>query len=168
MDQITVPGSVPGLLRLGSVVLIQIGGGEAPGVVVRIGDSPVAIVSVDGFTLTEARPEELSLDLTDATGRAHAAWYLGGVGASWHLSCDGHRRWEIHGGETPRAGVMLAYEGVGAEHRRMGGRPDYDVTDVPALDSLIPDDPRLLPDGSRWVDAEALRLVVLHVAGVVS
>jgi hypothetical protein len=34
------------------------------------------------------------------------------------------------------------------------------------LATLDPNDPRLLPDGSRWVDAEALRLVCLHVAGL--
>ena len=28
------------------------------------------------------------------------------------------------------------------------------------------EDVRRLPDGSRWIDAEALRRVVLHVAGV--
>jgi hypothetical protein len=37
---------------------------------------------------------------------------------------------------------------------------------LPALADLDPNDVRLLPDGSRWVDAEALRRVVLHVAGV--
>ena len=34
------------------------------------------------------------------------------------------------------------------------------------LADLDPNDDRRLPDGSRWVDAEALRRVVLHVAGV--
>ena len=33
----------------------------------------------------------------------------------------------------------------------------------PALAHLDPTDPRTLPDGSRWVDAEALRLVCLHL-----
>ena len=37
---------------------------------------------------------------------------------------------------------------------------------VPTLADLDPNDPRLLPDGSRWVDAEALRRVVLAVVGV--
>lgn len=33
-------------------------------------------------------------------------------------------------------------------------------------DTLAPDDPRLLPDGSRLVDALALSLVARHVAGL--
>ena len=37
---------------------------------------------------------------------------------------------------------------------------------VPALAALDPNDPRPIPDGSRWVDARALLLVACHVAGV--
>lgn len=169
---LTLPGTIPGLLRRGSPVIDDRG---------RRATVTVWFVRQDFVTWTivgddldeipkwqhgEGLPADVALDLADPTSRAHAAWYLGGVGASWHLSCDGFRRWEIHGGETPRAGFMLEYEGVGAEHRRMRSRPNIDVTDVTALDHLNPDDPRLLPDGSRWVDAEALRLVCLHVAGV--
>lgn len=40
----------------------------------------------------------------------------------------------------------------------------FDELGTEDLDPL--GDDRLLPDGSRWVDAEALRRVVLHVAGV--
>ncbi len=39
---------------------------------------------------------------------------------------------------------------------------------VATLSNLDPSDPRLLPDGSRRVDAEALRLVCLHVAAEVT
>jgi hypothetical protein len=42
--------------------------------------------------------------------------------------------------------------------------PDWHV--VPSLADLDPNDPRTLPDGSRWIDAEALRRVCLHVAGL--
>jgi hypothetical protein len=38
--------------------------------------------------------------------------------------------------------------------------------DVPTIADLDPTDHRRLPDGSRWVDAEALRRVVIHVAGL--
>ena len=174
MTAVTLPGAILGLLRRGSPVTLRprvygdvtlMHGGQG---VVHDAARGVAVVDTFGGSPRVVRygREDVALDLTDPTGRAHAAWYLGGVGASWHLSCDGFRRWEIHGGETPRAGFMLEYEGVGAEHRRMRSRPNIDVTDVTALDHLNPDDPRLLPDGSRWVDAEALRLVCLHVAGV--
>ena len=53
-----------------------------------------------------------------------------------------------------------------------GSAPFRDACDepfdgvVPALANLDPNDPRLLPDGSRWVDAEALRLVCLHAVGL--
>jgi hypothetical protein len=80
------------------------------------------------------------------------------------------RRWEVRGGEG--LGIEpVCYEGPGPTVRRMRGPPgpgEAVAWDVPALDDLDPEDPRLLPDGSRWVDAEALRRVVCHVAGVVS
>lgn len=120
---------------------------------------PTEWVGVDG----------IALDLTDATSRAHLAWWIGGVGASLHMACDGHRRWELHGGEHPRSSVSRAWEGIGAESRRLRGSPPmygWDADDVPALDTLDPDDPRLLPDGSRLVDALALSLVARHVAGL--
>lgn len=108
-----------------------------------------------------------TIDLTDATGRAHVAWSLGGVGASWHLDCEGYRRWCLHGGEEPRRGASQAWEGIGAEQRAMrGDSVDLDATDVPTLDSLDPDDDTRLPDGSRWVDSEALARVALHVLGL--
>lgn len=113
--------------------------------------------------------DDIALDLTDATGRAHLAWWIGGVGASLHMACDGHRRWELHGGERPRESVSRAWEGIGAESRRLRGSPPmygWDADDMPALDTLDPDDPRLLPDGSRLVDALALSLIARHVAGL--
>lgn len=171
MSALTLPGSIPGLLRRGSPVNIGAGrtgvvGEDPSGCTVILvfvefdeeDDQPAVIATVSA--------DRLALDLTDATGRAHAAWWLAGeVGAAWVLSCDGFRRWELHGGERPRHSLSRAWQGVGAEMRRMG-LASSDWVDCPALDALDPDDPRLLPDGSRWVDAEALRRVCLHVAGV--
>ena len=168
---LTLPGTIPGLLRKCSPVNVD---GRGSGVVVdKPGDK------VDWFRVLcdgcEDEPDAESrscvhLDLTDATGRTHAAWWLAGQpGASWTLSSDGYRRWEIHGGERPRESVSRAWEGIGAAMRAMRGpAPAYgwDAEDVPTLDDLDPDDDRRLPDGSRVVDAEALRRVVLHVAGV--
>ena len=169
MSTLTLPGTISGLLRRGSPVLAPVSlrvravGRRALVEGEHLDTGMVALA--DGAM--EA-PADVHLDLTDATGRAHAAWWLAGeVGAAWVLSCDGFRRWELHGGERPRHSLSRAWQGTGAEMRRMG-LASSDWVDCPALDALDPDDPRLLPDGSRWVDAEALRRVVLHVAGVAS
>lgn len=108
--------------------------------------------------------EPLRLDLTDATGRAHAAWWLArkaGLDASHGtiFRCRGNKSWTLHGSIGGQH--FTVYEG------RKGSRKP-DGTYVAGLLNLDPNDPRLLEDGSRWVDAEALRLVCLHVAGVKS
>lgn len=71
----------------------------------------------------------LELDLENATGRAHASWWL-----------------FVPGCMTLTLAVI--------------NRVDGEIKEACA--HLDPDDPRLLEDGSRWVDAEALRLVCLH------
>ena len=55
-----------------------------------------------------------------------------------------------------------AFGSVGNALREMRLRAP-DPQDIPTLDGLDPNDPTLLPDGSRWVDAEALARVLLHV-----
>jgi hypothetical protein len=110
----------------------------------------------------------LSLDLTDATGRAHAAWWL--ADRRLHrLDDEGRVKDVLWGPDEPDhhgpRWMLTGFEysitfGVAWQKKH-----EYNV---PALAALDPADPRLLPDGSRWVDAEALRLVVLHVAGVPS
>lgn len=175
---LTLPGTIPGLLRRGSPVFWR--DEQTTYVVAWVGPWPDSDTVDDGAIVLAAPASSpclgvedssgnFALDLTDATGRAHAAWWLGGVGASFHLACDGHRRWELHGGERPRESALRAWEGIGPDARRLRGVPPeygWDAEDVPALATLDPADPRLLPDGSRWVDAEALRRVCLHVAGL--
>jgi len=171
LARLTLPGTLPGLLRRGSLVRLESG---RSGTVLSVSlDTLRAHVFISGLYRERwFELSELALKLTDATSRAHATWSLPGscVGASWHLSCDDHRCWELHGGETPRDAAWLAWEGIGAEQRRM--RLDtvpvygWDSEDCPALDDLDPEDQRLLPDGSRWVDAEALRRVSLFTAGL--
>ena len=119
---LVLPGGIPGLLRRGSPVIGAIS--NAPGVVVEIEEGRAVIGRWFGGAACILGPIYLGgiyLDLTDATGRAHASW--------WTLD------------------------------RFPSGGPDM-------LEGLDPDDPRTLPDGSRWVDAEALRRVVLHAAGL--
>ena len=105
-----------------------------------------------------AHPEDCSvaLDLTDATGRAHAAWWVAealGMTAPAYLSWIDRGEWWLCGGGIRRFGVMQVQTPIG---------PLFDLL-VPGLADLDPNDPRTLPDGSRWVDAEALRLVCLHL-----
>lgn len=86
----TLPGDIPGLLRRGSPVLWT----EAmiPGVVVALvaeelgsySDPPILSVALFGQHVLPDRcidvdahdRRHLVLDLTDATGRAHAAWWV--------------------------------------------------------------------------------------------
>jgi hypothetical protein len=96
-----------------------------------------ALVAMDGERDVVRVPlADLALDLTDATGRVHAAW--------WAQENTPHGQvWQMHD-PVCRFYVPHGFHGC--------------------VD-LDPNDPRTLPDGSRWVDAEALRRVVLHVAG---
>lgn len=71
---------------------------------------------------------------------------------SWILRSIGTGREVLTGGEILFVGSST-------------GWPQRYVLPVPALFGLDPDDPRTLADGSRWVDAEALRRLVLDAAG---
>ena len=93
-DHILLPGSIPGLLRRGSPCVLtgpddtgaevecdgcRVLAGELL-VIVEV-DERSAIVAggtddTDGPRWSEVLPTSLSLDLTDPTGRAHAAWWL--------------------------------------------------------------------------------------------
>jgi hypothetical protein len=99
----------------------------------------------------------LLLDLTDATGRAHAAWWLAD-------------RYGRDHDEIPVAGPLHRGSGEWVMYAPTSARADdwlrFGPKSVPSLADLDPADHRLLPDGSRWEEAEALRRVVLHVAGV--
>lgn len=153
MDDLTLPGSIPGLLRRGSPVVLDTDEGQRRGVVV---DADRAfgghvVVMFEATPRHDAQSDylpaaRLALDLTDATGRAHADWF-------WrrHRCADlGPDHWSVH---SPTLGGGYGCGGF-------QGFPEY----AAILADLDPADPRLLPDGSRWVDAEALRRVCLHVA----
>jgi len=96
--------------------------------------------------------------LWDATGRAHVAWAVAKrVGVTPFASPLELVDDTEYTDECPR------------EHRISIG-PDCDVFGVnhlvwEGLAELDPFDDTRLPDGSRLVDAEALRLVALHVLG---
>lgn len=89
----------------------------------------------------------IAVDLSDATGRAHVAWAV----ASRFGEVD------------PNAPGECLISGV------FGGDllPTIDVwcAEVPELQALHNDDETRLPDGSRRIDAVALRLVAERVLG---
>lgn len=182
-SDLTLPGDIPGLLRRGSPVLRHpLGSPVVPSIEAALchgvemrprrgGDGEELCVDLGGDYPAPMRwwpAARVSLDLTDPTGRAHAAWWL----ARW---------WQQH-----RASGATVYPLMGTVWHRCGDtswRLSWCYTDttwglvVPSAPSYVevptladmagvaPDDPHTLPDGSRWVDAEALRRVVLHVAG---
>lgn len=67
MTDLTLPGEIPGLLRRGSPVT-HVDGSRL--VVVELDGNDAKLPSGWAFTRL------LTLDLSDATGRAHAAWWL--------------------------------------------------------------------------------------------
>lgn len=170
-SDLTLPGTISGLLRRGSPVIKDgwIGGA----VVAKIRDLSLVVVSEDGPSWPFAQPASLRLDLTDATGRAHAAWclalrevpvgyHLDPAAVSWSRApAQAACGWALHW-------LARAMSGGGSLTGSWWTGSHGSPVPTDLLADLDPDDPRLLPDGSRWVDAEALRRVVLHVAGVVA
>lgn len=161
-ERLTLPGSIPGLLRRGSPVVYSARGREYAATlceqrrfalgrdeivydVHRVGVPP----EVSPYDTLDVPPD---LDLSDATGRAHAAWWTLQSGRAAYIGS---------------AALIWMLPGVLDEALRTtywGLLPA--LFDPALLVHLDRDDERALPDGSRWVDAEALRRVVLHVAGV--
>ena len=179
MKALVLPETIPGRLRRGSPIVFESDTlGTLRGTVHQLFESdgmPMVSFAADGqeYTLQGAACDA-SLDLRDATGRAHAAWWL----ASKFVE------------EFPRVGfggTPIASVGVLWHPEPMLPEPSWELAtwnsnyrktfcgpaggcsfgeEIPALSDLDPDDPRTLEDGSRRVDAEALRLVCLHVAGL--
>jgi len=72
----TLPGSIPGLLRRGSPVFVARRSSWPSGVCIMPGDGNLWLVSRGLQLPRQAAPQDLALDLSDATGRVHAAWWL--------------------------------------------------------------------------------------------
>ncbi len=108
----------------------------------------------------------LGLDLTDETGRLHAEWFLAdrwGCPRGARLTVLG-RGWAI--GEGSWGKWILPSPAGGFVPGMLGPRDGpSNILVVPSLAALDPEDNRLLSDGSRWVFAEVLKRLVLHVAG---
>lgn len=175
-DTITLPGDIPGLLRLQDRCVHTPTGKRCS--VQDIDDGiGQALVLFDGFTIDVDEmntgvmyaPEPcmmwvplscLSLDLTDATGRAHAAWWLATQEAQTAADTIDSPdfsavAWYYYMEDDTGAGWWMLHTSWAT----------LTFHDHECLEGLDDRDPRTLPDGSRVVDAEALRLVCLHVAG---
>lgn len=141
---LTLSGKIPDLLQMCSPVAKLV---QAGGVIVDVGPKGRVLTywPETREPMEWVNPSEVFLDLTNSTGRAHAAWRLGA-----HHSISHRPDWirKLGGWE------LWSY----------GGGMWYQDFEGPLAD-LDPNDPRLLPDGTRWVDAMALKLVCEHEMG---
>lgn len=160
--RLTLPGTTPGLLRRCSPVL-DVDDQDRPGIVTFVpadlvmSERPRISVAVGGEVRNASHPDHYALDLTDATGRLHAAWWL----ADRLFAEDGpYLSASVMPGQRILGPVEFGLSSLSLEGER------WRVLPWKPTQHLDPLDPRTLPDGSRWVDAEALRLVCLHVAGL--
>ena len=143
---LVLPGTIPGLLRRGSPVVFlseDAGNGHiypkgTMAVVDRMQDTEPRINGRSVF------PSIIGLDLTDATGRMHACWW-------WRITLHPNLEWRAN----PEWGGGYSLEGLSGYL----GDGRYRAL----LADLSPNDERRLPDGSRWVHAEAVRRVCLHI-----
>lgn len=158
MQNLTLPGSIPGLIRPCSPVRYD----DLRYVVVSL-DLSTAWIARDGTVVSaqRVRLSELSLDLTSVTGRFHAALY-------WLDRAGGHD--PTGNGYLSRmhspAVTYLSWGGLHAVSRRVQ-RPSYlrEGVAVPALADLDTTDTTRLPDGSLLVAAVGLRMVCERLAG---
>ena len=108
----------------------------------------------------------LALDLEQATGRVHAAWWLSAHGgptlrrqAGWPVEVvafvQGSYGWVLTGLRSNHTGW--------AGHQPRGLQVGPGPRVLACLAGLEPADPRTLADGSLWVDAMALKLIVEHM-----
>lgn len=171
MTHLTLPGTIPGLLRRCSPVYVPPVAGSpslswgSTGIVTRLPDrgsdseswpAPghclVSWTGDDGGTPPDETPlARVGLSLEGATGRMHGAWW-----ALEHTTSPAVQRalLDLCRLDLPaNAGIRNAAWRLLHRFCLYTG-------------SLAPDDPSTLADGSRRVDAEVLRLVVLHVAGL--
>jgi len=168
MTKITLPGSIPGLLRRGSPVINT---GSTLVEHLRRGIVVSDVVVDRGIEVAFEHDESLmgiqslfALDLEDHTGRAHAIWWLGnqyGIGQNclvFGLGKDTEINeyfYEIRSYHTPYGHNKIRFY---TEHSQL---PDSES--CVRCQSI----PGLTQDNCRHLnDAEALRRICLHVAGL--
>jgi hypothetical protein len=157
---LTLPGSIPGLLRPCSPVRYD----GLSYVVVSLDLSTAWIARVGTVVSAQRVPlSELSLDLTSVTGRFHAALFWCDRASRSDMSATGNGR--LSWMRSP-AVTYLSWGGMYAVSHRVQ-RPSYlrEGVAVPALADLDTTDTTRLPDGSLLVAAVGLRMVCEHLVG---
>lgn len=157
---LTAPATLPGVVRQGTPVREAPHCGPVPCHGLALHDQ--SFPSLDVFWLSEDEMcnvgfDDVAVDLTDATGRAHVAWAVAATVKHWPTEPDyTTATWRAYRLHKAGAGLVECV-GLGPGHW-------WPWTHHLFAD-LDPDDPTTLPDGSRLVDALALRAVALHVLG---
>ena len=162
LSDLRLPATIPGLVRCESpVIVVWPDGAISHGVVLmpydgglwitlrpQGGEQPPQVIWTGGY-LPAARPT-VYLDLTSETGRDHAARYLA-------RTCSGSS--DILAAWVAPSAVNSFAPFVFRLHVATLSHPAGRTWTLPSpTDHLNPVDLRCLPDGSRWVDAEALRV----------
>jgi hypothetical protein len=163
LQNLTLPGSIPGLIRPCSPVRYD----DLRYVVVSL-DLSTAWIARDGTVVSaqRVRLSELSLDLTDRTGRYHASLYwlrrLLRPPISTVTGTGDGRLSRMH---SP-AVTYLSWGELHAVAHRVA-RPSYlrEAVVVPEFADLDPSDTTRLPDGSSVVATVGLRMVCEHLVG---
>ena len=167
---LTLPGGHGWIRGCSPVIWDAPDGGRYQGVVGNLYDGGARVIITQPYPVRSADYREregtlgaLGLRLQDATGRVHATWWLAehfegtiGHGVTWGRTWHNRRK---------RWALLIHQVRCYHFHPEEDHRSRWYVA-VSSLASLDGNDPRTLPDGSRWVDAEALRLVCLHAAGL--
>lgn len=167
---LTVPATLPGVVRRGTPVLAHAVWfpPRAPGVVVRAGETNHLVGwdnesdwSEDSRMESNVDVWDLLVDLTDATGRAHVAWAV--AAGRWVGPSDLTAAGRLGADCMKWDGPSIPFFRLHSADPRRGpvGRADW----APLVAHLDPTDETRLPDGSRLVDALALQAVALHVLG---
>lgn len=189
------PGEIPGLLRYAAPLVTLVSSrwrstcpdcgrveeGRKPEhrPVLCVGADKFSTYVADGTDDPKGSPwshSHLALRLDIEPGRACAAWWLAqtvpelkgrGTGATFEFYSLSSAYPDIFGWA-----LRLAGRGVGAASMMVFSDTVYRwerwksfIVPAPVLSGLDANDPRTLADGSRWVDAEALRRLVLSAAG---
>lgn len=158
MADLTLPGSIPGLLRRGAPVLAR--------------GKPSVVVYVDGLHVGVARDfsrarfdwvnvaRHVALDLSDPIGAALATWWLGDkLGVSKRFSMVGPHVWPVDDRVKPPILGFTIGLGVVYLSKPAPARSNHERSEVlPALSAI--------DLASPTADIEALRAVVLHLAGL--
>jgi len=154
MNKPILLGGIPEIFRQGSPVVLNAFALRHAGTRGTVHDiaNHHASVALDGIEVVAICPlNALSLDLTEATGRAHAAWWLASQVKWWveepNYTTATWRRWANQGGFDFRWGL-------GPSHTW----PDDHV----GFGSLHHSNETRLPDNSLWVGAESLRRICMH------